>query len=269
MSEPTEVSGSGLTTKELQQRWREVKGTQRPHKVLFDIPASRVVEEQDPPCKYVVYQVAVMVCGSFSAQRMCVERRYSDFFSFHQKLLEEFSEELEELVLPCKFMTGTVWGRGLALRDYLNQVFAVRCVRHSPLFHEFLTGKEQRRARALLRGGQFKAALEQLQIVLRIQENLTPWQRPTLLVPTLAAIAVCHRDLEEHREAVAAAHRALPTVRRWGMSEYRGGLLEVLVDLSYRLQLPVARLQRELTALRDDQAVSWCSLKEVVVRDVT
>ncbi|XP_054631319.1 sorting nexin-20 [Dunckerocampus dactyliophorus] len=269
MSEPPVVSGSGLTTKELQQRWREVKGTQRPNKVLFDIPSSRVVEEQDPYCKYVVYQVAVMACGSFSAHRVCVERRYSDFFCFHHKLLDAFSGELEELVFPCKLMTGTVWGRGLALRDYLNQVFDVRCVRHSPLVPEFLTGKEQRRARAFLRGGQFKAALEQLQTVLQIQENLAPWQRPTLLVPTLAAIAVCHRDMEEPREAVAAAHQALPTVRRWGMSEYRGGLLEMLVELSYRLRRPVASLQQELTALRDDHAASWCSLKELVVRDVT
>ncbi|XP_061750693.1 sorting nexin-20 isoform X1 [Nerophis ophidion] len=272
MSEPPALSGSSLTTKELQQRWREAKGTQRAHKVLFDIPSSCVVE--DACCKHVVrhqkvYQVAVMACGSFSTRHVIVERRYSDFSHFHQKLTEEFGEEVEDLALPCKHLAGPVGGRGLALQDYLNQAFAVRCVRHSPLVPDLLTGKELSRARASLRGGQFRAALEQLHTVLQIQEKLAPWQRPTQLVPVLAAIAVCHRDLGEPLEAVAAAHRALPVVRRWKMNDYLGGLLETLVDLSYGLQRPVAHLQEELMALRDRHAASWRSLKEVVVRDVT
>nr|XP_061780974.1 sorting nexin-20 [Nerophis lumbriciformis] len=267
MSEPPALSGSSLTTKELQQRWREAKGTQRAHKVLFDIASSCVVE--DACCKHVVYQVAVMACGSFSTRHVCVERRYSDFSHFHQKLTEEFGEEVEDLALPCKLLAGPVGGRGLALQDYLNQAFAVRCVRHSPLVPDFLTGKELSRARASLRSGEFKAALEQLHTVLQIQGKLAPWQRATQLVPALAAIAVCHRDLGEPLEAVAAAHRALPVVRRWKMNDYLGGLLEMLVDLSYGLQRPVAHLQEELMALRDSHAASWRSLKEVVVRDVT
>lgn len=37
-----------------------------------------------------------------------------------------------------------------------------------------------------------------------------PRQSRTWAVPTLAAVAVCHRDLERPREALATAQRALP-----------------------------------------------------------
>lgn len=217
-----------------------------------------------------------MRSGSFESRRVSVERRYSHFLHLHQQLLEEFGEELEEVSLPRKHLTGNfsadiIAERRLSLQDYLARVYATRCVRHSPAFAAFFTEREQKRAHTLLRAGQFRQALLQLQAVLEIQEKLLPWQKPTLVVPTLAAMAVCFRDLEEPEEAFAAAHRALPPVRRYRVKPYRAALLELLVDLGYQLGKPVAQLQEEMTRLRDAERgeVSSHSLKEIVVRQFT
>lgn len=217
-----------------------------------------------------------MRSGSFETRRLSVERRYSDFLHLHHRLLEEFEEELEDVCLPRKHLTGNfspeiISERRRSLRDYLTRLYGARCVRHSPPFAAFFTEPEQRRAHTLLRAGQFQPALLQLQAVLEIQEKLLPWQKPTLVVPTLAAMAVCFRDLGEPEEAFAAAHRALPPVRRYRMKPYRAALLELLVDLGYQLGKPVAQLQEEMTRLRDAERgeMSSHSLKEVVVRQFT
>nr|XP_020471500.1 sorting nexin-20 isoform X2 [Monopterus albus] len=263
---------SSLTTKELQQNLRAVKQRECPIRLLFEIPSSRIIEEG--LSKYVVYDVVVMRSGSFDSRRVSVERRYSDFYRFHHKLLVEFREELEDVVLPRKHLTGNfspeiISERRVALQDYLAKLYSVRCVRHSPLLPKFLTEQEQRRAHSLLRAGQFELALQQLQVVLEIEEKLLPWQSPTLIVPTLCALAVCYRDLEEPEQASAAAQRALPPARRYGLKQYRASLLDLLVDLGYQLGRPVAQLQEELTVLRDAERgeSSSRSLKELVVQE--
>lgn len=253
---------------------RAVKQRERPRRLLFEIPSTRIVEQT--LSKYVVYEIVIMRSGSFDSHRVSVERRYSDFFRFHHKLLEEFDEELEEVVLPRKHLTGNfspeiISERRLSLQDYLAKLYSVRSVRRSPLFPEFFTEQEQKRAHGLLRAGQFQLAVEQLQTVLEIEEKLLPWQKPTLLVPTLSALAVCYRDLEEPEQAFDAAQRALPPVRRYGLKHHRAALLDLLVDLGYQLGRPVAQLQEELTALRDAERgeVSPHSLKELVVQEFT
>ncbi|XP_034390849.1 sorting nexin-20 isoform X2 [Cyclopterus lumpus] len=267
-------SSSSLTTKELQQNWRAVKKRERPVRLLFEIPSTRVIEHV--LSKYVVYEIVVMRSGSFDSHRVSVERRYRDFFRFHHKLLEEFNEELEEVVLPRKLLTGNfspdvISERRLALQDYMAKLYDARCVRHSPHFPKFFTEQEQTRAHGLLRAGQFRLAVEQLQTVLEVQEKLLPWQNPTLIVPTLSALAICYRDLEEPEQAFSAAQRALPPTRRYGLKHYRASLLNLLVDLGYQLGRPVAQLQEELIVLRDAERgeVSSYSLKELVVHEFT
>lgn len=264
---------SSLTTAQLQQDLRARKRRERPVRLLFEIPTSRI-KEQGTLSKHVVYDVVVMRSSSFDSRRMSVERRYSDFSRLHHQLLQEFEEELEEVVLPRKLLTGNfnpdvIEERRLALQDYLSKLYAVRCVRYSPLFSAFFTAQEQRLAHGLLRAGQFPAALQALQAVLELQEKLLPWQRPTLLVPTLSALAICHRDLEEPEQAFSAAQRALPAVRRYGLKDYRAALLQLLLDVGYQLGRPVATFQEELTALRDAERgpVSTRSLKEIVVQE--
>lgn len=218
----------------------------------------------------------VMRSGSFDSRRLSVERRYSDFFGLHHRLMEEFREELEEVVLPRKLLKGNfspeiIAERRRSLQEYLTKLFATRCVRHSPHFAKFFTELEQKQAHTLLRAGQFPLAVQQLEAILGIEERLLPWQKPILMVPTLAALTVCYRDLDEPAQAFAAAHRALPPVRRYGLKHYRAALLELLVDLGYQLRRPVAQLQEELTLLRDAERgeSSSRSLKELVIREFT
>uniref|UniRef100_A0A8C6S729 Sorting nexin 20 n=1 Tax=Neogobius melanostomus TaxID=47308 RepID=A0A8C6S729_9GOBI len=261
---------SSLTTKELQQNWREEKRRERPHSLLFELPSYRVAETIFS--KHVVFEVVIMRAGSFDSHRVSVERRYSDFFKLHQALLQQFEEELDEITLPKKLLTGNfnpecLLERQLALQDYVAKLYAKRCVRYSTHFANFFTDQEMKKAHKLLRAGQFGQCLRLLQLVLEIQEKLAPWQSATLTVHTLAALAVCYRDLEEPEEAYAAAHRALPAVRRYGLKEYRAPLLEMLVDVGYSLGRPVAQVQEELLGVRDAERgrVDTRSLKEVVV----
>ncbi|XP_034734342.1 sorting nexin-20 [Etheostoma cragini] len=223
-----------------------------------------------------VYEVVVMRSGSFDSHRVSVERRYSDFSLLHHDLLAEFGGELEDVVLPPKLLSGNfsadvISKRRLALQDYLARLYATRCARHAARFARFFTDPEQKRAHDLLRGGRFTLAAQQLQSVLELEEKLLPWQHPALSVPTLAALAVCHRDLEEAEPAFAAAQRALPAARRYGLKKYRAALLELLVDLGYQLGRPTATLQHELTGLRDAERgeATARSLKEIVVQNFT
>uniref|UniRef100_A0A8K9Y4W7 Sorting nexin 20 n=1 Tax=Oncorhynchus mykiss TaxID=8022 RepID=A0A8K9Y4W7_ONCMY len=267
-------SSSCMTTKELQQHWGAVKHRLKPVKLLFEIPSARTIAQH--LSKYVVYQIVLIRSGSYDSKRVSVERRYSDFVHLHQQLLEDFSEELEEVILPRKLLTGnfnpeTIWERRLALRDYLAQLYAVHCVRHSHHFLDFFTEPEQRRAHGLLRAGQFGPAVALLETVLELQEKMGGWQSPVLLVPTLCALTVCQRDLEEPESAFTMGQRALPTVRRYGLKRYRGPLLEMMVDLGYQLGRPVAQLQEELVQVRDAERglLSFRSLKELVVQEFT
>lgn len=266
----TGPSCSNMTTKELQQNWSEEKRRQRPHKLLFEVPLYRVIETAFS--KHVVYQVVIMRSGSFDSHRVSVERRYSDFFKLHQTLLKEFDEELDEIILPRKLLTGNfnpecLLERRVALQDYIAKLYAKRCVRYSIYFADFFTNPEMKKAHNLLRAGQFKQCLQLLQLVLEIQEKLAPWQSATLTVHTLAALAVCYRDLDELEESYATMYRALPAVRRYGLKEYRAPLLQMLVDVGYALGRPVAQVQDELLTVRDAERgrVDTRSLKEVVV----
>uniref|UniRef100_A0A673G5C7 Sorting nexin 20 n=1 Tax=Sinocyclocheilus rhinocerous TaxID=307959 RepID=A0A673G5C7_9TELE len=264
-------SASCLTTAELQQHWRAVKQEFRSVKLLFDIPTTRIIDQKIS--KYVVYQVVVIRSGSYDCERVAIERRYSDFLHLHQELLLDFSEEMEDIVMPRKKMTGNfseenIAERRVALRDYLTHLYSLRCVRKSQAFLAFFTHKELKPSYDLLRGGRFSRALEGLQKVLVLEEKLSS-HNPTLVVPTLCAILVCQRDLEDSDAAFQTGRRALPMVRRYELRQYQGPLLEALVDLGYSLGLPVAQLQDELTRAQDSPngQVSEMSLKELVVQE--
>ncbi|XP_030646406.1 sorting nexin-20 [Chanos chanos] len=266
-------SASCLTTAELQQHWRAVRQERRTIKLLFEIPSTRII--QKPASKYVLYQIVVIQSGSYDQKRVAIERRYSDFYHLHQRLLQEFSEELEEVVLPKKKLVGnfteeSISERCVALRDYLTQLYALRCIRRSQYFLEFFTRAELKLAYDLLRSGQFARALELLQTTLVLQEKLSGHD-PGLVVPTLCALVVCHRDLDDIRAAFQTGQQAMPIVRRYGLNRYRCALLEVLVDLGYRLSLPVALLQEELARVRESKngPVTQVSLKQLVVEEFT
>ncbi|XP_048829500.1 sorting nexin-20 isoform X2 [Brienomyrus brachyistius] len=271
--EPSPGSSSAMTTRELQQHWRALKSGRKPVKLLFDVPSSRTVEQS--LSKYVVYQIVLIKSGSYDSKQVFIERRYSDFERLHQRLLQDFSEELEDVGLPRKRLTGnfaeeSITERRVAFRDYLAQLYAIRCIRKSPVFLDFFTRPELRLAHSCLRGGQYSQALEKLLHVLDLQEKLTQ-HSPCLLVPTLCAIMVCQRDLDEPARAFETGQQVMPLVRRYGLDRYRCPLLATLVDLGYQLGQPIAHLQEELSQVRDAERglVSTLSLKELAVQEFT
>ncbi|KAL4658751.1 sorting nexin-20-like [Arapaima gigas] len=266
-------SSSCMTTRELQQYWKEVKSNRKPVKLLFEIPSTRTVEQA--LSRFVVYEIVVIKSGSYDSKQVSIERRYSDFERLHQQLLQEFSEELEEVTFPRKRLTGNfseenITERRTAFKDYLAQLYAIRCIRRAPPFLDFFTKSELQTAHGCLRGGHYGRALEILQRALDLQEKLTQ-HCPVLLVPTLCAVMVCQRDLDQPREAFATGQRALPLTRRYGLHKYRCPLLAMLVDVGYQLGQHIAHLQEELTKEKDSQRglVSQLSLKELVVQEFT
>ncbi|XP_077425259.1 sorting nexin-20 [Vanacampus margaritifer] len=254
---------SCLTTRELQQQFREMKNSEKSlrGKLLFHVTDAQQDEEHAFDTHV---EVALLSTGTFSPHHVTVRRSHAHFSRFHRQLKTEFGEELERAELPAP----PPCGRVPALQDYLSGAFAV--CGHSPLFARFLTEQERACAGVLMRAGRYADALEQLAVVLAVHDKLLPWQRrsATWAVPALAAVAVCHRDLDGPQEALAAGQRALPPVRRYGMRRYRAPLLRLLVETGHRLGRPVARLQEELTAAEDGSPAPTASLKEVVLADL-
>ncbi|TSM52255.1 Sorting nexin-20 [Bagarius yarrelli] len=206
--EAASVGASCLTTAELQQHWRAVKDEIKSVKLLFQIPSTRTIE--NTTSRYVVYQIIVIRSGSYDCKHVAIERRYSEFLHLHHELLHDFSEELEDVSLPKKRLMGNFSEENINERR--------------------VTLSELKTAYDLLRGGRYSQALEVLQTVLVLQEKLCS-HSSSLLVPTLCAMLVCHRDLEDIHEAFQTGNTALPAVRRYGLCRYRSPLLEAMVDL--------------------------------------
>ncbi|XP_066525704.1 sorting nexin-20 [Hoplias malabaricus] len=272
-TEASHFSASCLTTAEIQQHWRAVKQEIRCIKLMFEIPSTRTIEQANS--RYVVYEIVVIKSGSYDCERVTIERRYSDFLHLHQQLLQDFSEELEEVSLPRKKLMGNfseenISERRVALCDYLTQLYSRHYIRHTPAFIAFFTHPELKTAHDLLRGGRFSQAMDILKRVLVLQEKLST-HNTVLLVPTLCAMVVAQRDLGNFHAAFQTGHRALPAVRRYGLSRYRAPLLGVMVDLGYKLMHPVAQLQEELIKVQNSPhgPVSLVSLKELVVQNYT
>ncbi|NXY85825.1 SNX20 protein, partial [Alcedo cyanopectus] len=261
---------SSMTTKELQEYWRNEKRQCRQIKLLFEIPSTRIVEHH--LSKYVMYKIIILQTGSFDSNKSVIERRYSDFEKLHRKLLEEFSEEMEDVTFPKKTLTGNfteeiITERKLAFMDYLRLLYSMKYIRRSKKFIDFLTRPELREAYGCLRGGQYSRALEILLEVIGLQERLTRGN-PVSIVPTLCAIVVCHKDLENPSGAFEYGEKALSCLRAHTSHRYYIPLLETMITLAYELGKDFLSLQEKLEEwkVRKDP-VRVFTLKELAVRE--
>ncbi|VCX04188.1 unnamed protein product, partial [Gulo gulo] len=189
---------SSMTTGELQEYWRKEKRCWKRVKLLFEVASARIEERK--VSKFVMYQIVVIQTGSFDSNKAVLERRYSDFETLQKNLLKTFREEIEDIAFPKKHLVGNfteemISERKLAFKEYLTLLYAIRCVRRSREFIDFLTRPELREAFGCLRGGQYGRALDILVRVVPLQEKLTA-HCPVMVVPALCAMLVCHRDLE-------------------------------------------------------------------------
>ncbi|XP_061449932.1 sorting nexin-20 isoform X2 [Rhineura floridana] len=277
-AEPTNLSddqrsrspNSTMTTKELQEYWRNEKRNCREVKVLFEIPSARIVDK--PFSKYVKYQVIIIQTGSFDSNRSTIERRYSDFERLHTNLLKEFYDEMEDIIFPKKSLTGNftdeiIIERKLAFQDYLRLLYSMECVRTSRMFIDFLVRPELEEAYSCLRGGQYTKALEALLEVIALQEKLTK-HRPALLVPTLCAVVVCYKDLENPRGAYEFGEKALLRLEKHPGHRYYMPLLEAMVSLAYELGKDFISFQEKMEERKAKKRYAkMVTLKELVVQE--
>ncbi|XP_047384940.1 sorting nexin-20 isoform X1 [Sciurus carolinensis] len=266
----SQSSNSNMTTRELQAYWQNEKGRWKHVKLLFEISSARI--EERTVSKFVMYQIVVIQTGSFDSNKAVLERRYSDFEKLQKSLLKTFREEMEDVVFPKKHLTGNfsqemICQRKLALKEYLGQLYAMRCVRRSREFADFLTRPELCEAFGCLRAGQYPRALELLVRVVPLQEKLTA-HCPTAVVPALCAMLVCHRDLERPAEAFAAGERALRCLQAREGHRYYAPLLDAMVRLAYVLGKDFVSLQGRLeeSQLRRPTHRGF-TLKELTVRE--
>ncbi|ELW61535.1 Sorting nexin-20 [Tupaia chinensis] len=261
---------SSMTTRELQEYWQKEKCHWKHVKLLFEIASARI--EDRKISKFVMYQIVVIQTGSFDSNKAILERRYSDFEKLQKSLLKTFREEIEDVVFPRKHLTGNfteemIRERKLAFGEYLRLLYAIRCVRRSREFIDFLTRPELREAFGCLRAGQYAKALDTLLRVVPLQEKLTA-HCPTAVVPTLCAMLVCHRDHECPAAAFAAGERALQCLQAREGHRYYAPLLDAMIRLAYALGKDFVSLQRRLeeSQLRKPSPRGF-TLKELTVRE--
>ncbi|XP_029464382.1 sorting nexin-20 [Rhinatrema bivittatum] len=266
----TPSPNSSMTTKEHQEYWKKVNCQQKPVKLLFEISSSRIVE--DFFSKYVMYQVVIIRTGSFDSKKAFIERRYSDFERLHKNLWRDFKDEMEEVAFPKKRLTGNfteemINERKLAFKDYLRALYSIKCIRRSKGFIDFFTRVQLLEAYGCLRGGQYTKALEILLQTLPLQEKLTQ-HSPSLIVPSLCAILVCHKDLENFTDACEVGEKTLALLEKHQRHKYYIPLLEAMIALAYILGKDFVSLQEKLEeskARRDQTKV--LTLKELAVKE--
>ncbi|NXF07174.1 SNX20 protein, partial [Smithornis capensis] len=261
---------SSMTTKELQDYWRNEKRQCRQVKLLFEIPSARIVEHHFS--KYVMYKIIILQTGSFDSNKSVIERRYSDFEKLHRNLLEEFSEEMEDTAFPKKSLTGNfteeiINERKLAFKDYLRLLYSMKDIRRSKKFIDFLTRPELQEGYGCLRGGQYTKALEILLEVIGLQERLMR-NNPVSVVPTLCAIVVCHKDLDNPASAFEYGEKALSRLGVQSNHRYYMPLLETMIRLAYELGKDFLSLQEKLEEWKTKKdPVRVFTLKELAVRE--
>uniref|UniRef100_A0A8C0H8G2 Sorting nexin 20 n=1 Tax=Chelonoidis abingdonii TaxID=106734 RepID=A0A8C0H8G2_CHEAB len=261
---------SSMTTKQLQDYWRNEKRRCRQVKLLFEIPSTRIVEQY--LSKYVLYKIIIIQTGSFDGKKTVIERRYSDFEKLHKNLLKDFDEEMEDLTFPKKCLTGNfteemINERKLAFRDYLGFLYSIKCVQRSKKFIDFLIRPEMEEAYGCLRGGQYTKALEIFVQVIALQEKLTK-HSPVLIVPTLCALVVCHKDLENLASAYEYGEKALLHLQMHGGHRYYVPLLETMITLAYELGKDFLSLQEKLEESKAKRnQIKVFTLKELAVRE--
>ncbi|KAM3920047.1 sorting nexin-20 [Leptodactylus fuscus] len=262
-----------MTTGELQLYWNKEKHKGKPVKLLFQIQSTRIAE--DFLSKFVMYQIVIIKTGSFDEKKAFIERRYSDFERLHRSLLKDFNEEMEDVVFPKKVLMGNlteemISKRMVALKDYLEELYAIRCVRKSQKYIEFFIEPEMEEGYCCIRGGQYSTALSIFQQVVYLQEKLVE-HCPTLLVPSLCALVVCHKDMNQSEMAYEVGMKAIELLEKHTMHRYYVPLLDTLISLAYKIGKDYMTLREKLQV--NEMKVSrtfdfeMLTLKELVVQE--
>ncbi|KAM9302010.1 sorting nexin-20 [Gastrophryne carolinensis] len=262
-----------MTTRELQLYWNKEKYGGKPVRLLFEIQSARIAE--DYLSKFVMYKIVIIKMGSFDKKKVFIERRYSDFERLHKNLLKCFKDEMEDVVFPKKILMGNLTReiinkRMVELRDYLAELYMIRCVHKSMEYIEFFIQPELEEGYSCIRGGQYSKAFEIIQNVLYLQEKLTE-HCPLMLVPTLCGLVVCHKDMDQLQEAHEVGLKALELLHRHPGHKYYIPLLDTLISLAYKLGKDFISLREKIEneeKARQGFEHTMITLKELVVQEL-
>ncbi|KAM5138472.1 sorting nexin-20 isoform 1-T2 [Mantella aurantiaca] len=264
-----------MTTRELQLYWQKEKYDGKPVRLLFQIQSTRIAE--DFLSKFVMYKIVIIKTGSFDGKKVFIERRYSDFERLHRNLLKDFKDEMEDVVFPKKVLMGNlnediIRMRMVALRDYLGELYAIKCVRKSCQYVAFFVESELQEGYSCIRGGQYNRAIETLQQVLYLQEKLIE-HCPILMVPTLCGLVVCHKDMDQLENAYDVGLKAVELLQKHPRHRYYNPLLDTLISLAYKLGKDFLSLREKLEngenrTSRNSFVGEMITLKELVVKEM-
>ncbi|KAM4017894.1 sorting nexin-20 isoform 2-T2 [Anomaloglossus baeobatrachus] len=262
-----------MTTRELQLYWKKEKYEGKPVRLLFQMQSTRIAE--DFLSKFVMYQIIIIKTGSFDGKKAFIERRYSDFERLHRNLLKDFKEEMEDVVFPKKLLMGNlteevIRKRMMALKEYLEELYAIRCIRKSQKFIEFFIEPELEEGYCSIRGGQYGAAMAIFQQVTYLQEKLVE-HCPSLMVPSLCALVVCHRDMNQSQMAYEVGMKAVDLLEKHTTHRYYMPLLDTLVSLAFKIGKDFMPLREKLQVnemkVRRTFDYEIPTLKELVVQE--
>ncbi|XP_044126854.1 sorting nexin-20 [Bufo gargarizans] len=262
-----------MTTRELQVYWKKEKHESKPVKLLFQIHSTRIAE--DFLSKFVMYQIVIIKTGSFDGKKVFIERRYSDFERLHRNLLKGFREEMEDIVFPKKVLLGNLTEeminkRMMALKNYLEELYALKCVRRSQKYIEFFIQPELEEGYSCIRGGQYNTATGIFQQVVYLQEKLVE-HCPKLLVPSLCAFVVCYRDMNQSEMAYEVGMQALELLEKHTTHRYYMPLLDTLVSLAYKTGKDYMTLREKMKTneMKERRTFDFemLTLKELVVQE--
>ncbi|KAG8563357.1 hypothetical protein GDO81_016034 [Engystomops pustulosus] len=262
-----------MTTRELQLYWNKEKYNEKPVKLLFQIQSTRIAE--DFLSKFVMYQIVIIKTGSFDGKKVFIERRYSDFENLHRNLLKDYKEEMEDIVFPKKVLMGNlneemINKRMVTLKDYLEELYSIKCIRKSQKFIAFFIEHELEEGYSCIRGGQYSKAVGIIQQVIYLQEKLVE-HFPTLMVPSLCALVVCHKDLNQAEVAYEFGMKAVELLEKHTMHKYYTPLLDTLISLAYKIGKDFVMLREKLqineTKLKRTFDFEMLTLKELVIQE--
>ncbi|XP_053555462.1 sorting nexin-20 isoform X2 [Bombina bombina] len=264
-----------MTTRELQLYWKAEKSKRKPVRLVFDIQSTRIAE--DFLSKFVLYKIVIIKTGSYDGSKVFIERRYSDFEKLHKNLLKDFKEEMEDIMFPKKVLMGNmipeiINKRILMLNDYLRELYAIKYIRKSKKFMDFFINPELEEGYSCLRGGQYDKALEIFQNIVYLQEKIAS-HFPTVMIPSLCALLVCYKDLDEIEKAYEVGTKVVPLIEKHPGHKYYVPLLDTMISLAYKLEKDFVSLQKQLSKgenmMRRGLEITMFTLKEMVVQECT
>ncbi|XP_005986763.1 sorting nexin-21 [Latimeria chalumnae] len=256
-------------TRQLQESWKKSRVKIIPDKLVFEVTNASVV--QDGSSKYVLYTIHLIKFGCFDKTPAIITRRYTDLKKLNEKLRKLFKSDMEDICFPKKklrrnFAAETIAKRSRGFEQYLSHLHSIPEIRHSKVFMEFFYLDYLKAGQKLLQSGIYSDAVSTWSNALCLQDKLGSRDTGHQL-HTLAALTVCHQELEQLEEAQSYCEKALQLIRKQEGHHLLVPLLQVNIRLSWKIAKDKRQSEAYLQQLQENgvDIVNQLSLKECLI----